>query len=179
MRLIIVHGFMNNVYHKSSCMITIDHCHERLLIMYHNCCSLPWKTVDHVSQLLIIALKDCWSYMIIDMHHFWSCITTVDHVHETPLIIHHKHWSLPWKPVDHVSQLLIIYHIVITTSNWWWKGERCSPTPSSPPSCAPPSSRWEGWWWSWWWSWLWSWWWSWWLCCLLASCLQAISKAKR
>ena len=70
--------------------------------------ALPWKTVDHVSQLLIIAMKDCWSYMIIDMHHCWSCITIVDHVHETPLIIHDKHWSLPWKPVDHVSQLLIM-----------------------------------------------------------------------
>ena len=58
----IVHGFMNNIIHNSSCMINIDHwmkdcwsckinidhCHERLLIIYHNCWSLVWKTVDHV-----------------------------------------------------------------------------------------------------------------------------------
>ena len=58
----IVHGFMNNIIHNSSrminidhwmkdcwsCKINIDHCHERLLIIYHNCWSLVWKTVDHV-----------------------------------------------------------------------------------------------------------------------------------
>ena len=61
-KLCFVHGFMNNIIHNSSCMINIDHwmkdcwsckinidhCHERLLIIYHNCWSLVWKTVDHV-----------------------------------------------------------------------------------------------------------------------------------
>ncbi len=87
----IVHGFMNNIIHNSSCMINIDHwmkdcwsckinidhCHERLLIIYHNCWSLD----------------------------------------ERLLIMYDKHWSLPWKPVDHVSQLLIMYRIVITNTN--------------------------------------------------------------
>ena len=87
----IVHGFMNNIIHNSSCMINIDHwmkdcwsckinidhCHERLLIIYHNC---------------------------------WS-------LYERLLIMYDKHWSLPWKPVDHVSQLLIMYRIVITMSH--------------------------------------------------------------
>ena len=58
-----------------SCKINIDHCHERLLIIYHNC---------------------------------WS-------LYERLLIMYDKHWSLPWKPVDHLSQLLIMYRIVITT----------------------------------------------------------------
>ena len=49
-------------------------------------------------------MKDCWSF-----------ITTVDHWYERLLIMYDKHWSLPWKPVDHVSQLLIMYRIVITT----------------------------------------------------------------
>ena len=84
----IVHGFMNNIIHTSSCMINIDHwmkdcwsckinidhCHERLLIIYHNCWSLD----------------------------------------ERLLIMYDKHLSLPWKPVDHLSQLLIMYRIVIT-----------------------------------------------------------------
>ena len=87
----IVHGFMNNIIHNSSCMINIDHwmkdcwsckinidhCHERLSIIYHNC---------------------------------WS-------LYERLLIMYDKHWSLPWKPVDHVSQLLIMYRIVITNTN--------------------------------------------------------------
>ena len=49
-------------------------------------------------------MKDCWSF-----------ITTVDHWYERLLIMYDKHWSLPWKPVDHVSQLLIMYRIVITS----------------------------------------------------------------
>ena len=63
----IVHGFMNNIIHNSSCMINIDHwmkdcwsckinidhCHERLLIMYHNCWSLD-------ERLLIMHMKH-WS----------------------------------------------------------------------------------------------------------------------
>ena len=49
-------------------------------------------------------MKDCWSF-----------ITTVDHWYERLSIMYDKHWSLPWKPVDHLSQLLIMYRIVITT----------------------------------------------------------------
>ena len=36
---------------------------------------------------------------------------------EGRLIMYDKHWSLPWKLVDHVSQLLIMYRIVITNTN--------------------------------------------------------------
>ena len=93
MRLIIVHGFMNNIYHNSSYMInidhcmkacwscsaTVDHCHERLLIlhdhwyttlliMYHNCWSCHERPLI-IHEKLIIAMKACW-----------SCITTVDHL---------------------------------------------------------------------------------------------------
>ena len=93
MRLIIVHGFMNNIYHNSSYMInidhcmkacwscsaTVDHCHERLLIlhdhwyttlliMYHNCWSCHERPLI-IHEKLIIAMKACW-----------SCIKTVDHL---------------------------------------------------------------------------------------------------
>ena len=63
----IVHGFMNNIIHNSSCMINIDHwmkdcwswminidhCHESFLIMYHNCwsCIVSWSLEDDDNHL--------------------------------------------------------------------------------------------------------------------------------
>ena len=93
MRLIIVHGFMNNVYHNSSCMITIDHCHERLLIMYHNCWSLPWKTVDHTWSLICITVDHVSQLLIMSMKHRWSYMINIDHCHESLLIMYHNCWS--------------------------------------------------------------------------------------
>ena len=93
MRLIIVHGFMNNVYHNSSCMITIDHCHERLLIMYHNCWSLPWKTVDHTWSLMCIIVDHVSQLLIMSMKHRWSYVINIDHCHESLLIMYHNCWS--------------------------------------------------------------------------------------
>ena len=93
MRLIIVHGFMNNVYHNSSCMITIDHCHERLLIMYHNCWSLPWKTVDHTWSLICITVDHVSQLLIMSMKHRWSYVINIDHCHESLLIMYHNCWS--------------------------------------------------------------------------------------
>ena len=93
MRLIIVHGLMNNIYHNSSYMInidhcmkvcwscsaTVDHCHERLLILH-----------DHWYTTLLIMYHSSWSCherpliihekLIIAMKPCWSCITTVDHL---------------------------------------------------------------------------------------------------
>ena len=43
---------------------------------------MPWKTVDHLSQLLIIGMKDCW-----------SCTINIDHCHESVLIMYHNCWS--------------------------------------------------------------------------------------
>ena len=130
MRLIIVHGFMNNIYHNSSYMInidhamkacwscsaTVDHCHERLLIMHHTCWSLPWKTVDHtwsliciivdhVSQLLIMSMKHCWSYMI-----------NIDHCHGSLLIMYHNCWSciISWSLMARLDLAnCIFWHIMI------------------------------------------------------------------
>ena len=42
----------------------IDHCHDQLLIIRYDHWSLQWSTVDHTLWSLIIAMKDCWSYMI-------------------------------------------------------------------------------------------------------------------
>ena len=93
MRLIIVHGFMNNVYHNSSCMITIDHCYKRLLIMYHNCWSLPWKTVDHTWSLICITVDHVSQLLIMSMKHRWSYMINIDHCHESLLIMYHNCWS--------------------------------------------------------------------------------------
>ena len=86
----IVHGFMNNIIHNSSCMINIDH-------WMKDCWSCKIN-IDHWHERLLIIYHNCWS------------------LYERLLIMYDKHWSLPWKPVDHVSQLLIMYRIVITTS---------------------------------------------------------------
>ena len=84
----IVHGFMNNIIHNSSCMINIDH-------WMKDCWSCKIN-IDHWHERLLIIYHNCWS------------------LDERLLIMYDKHWSLPWKPVDHVSQLLIMYRIVIT-----------------------------------------------------------------
>ena len=112
MRLIIVHGFMNNVYHNSSCMITIDHCHERLLIMYHNCWSLPWKTVDHTWSLICITVDHVSQLLIMSMKHRWSYMINIDHCHESLLIMYHNCWSC------------IISWSLSFRSSWqcWWSG---------------------------------------------------------
>ena len=36
-------------------------------------------------------------------------------------------------------QNFVFKQVGARTSSWWWTGARCSPTPSSPPSCAPPA----------------------------------------
>ena len=87
----IVHGFMNNIIHNSSCMINIDH-------WMKDCWSCKIN-IDHWHERLLIIYHNCWS------------------LYERLLIMYDKHWSLPWKPVDHVSQLLIMYRIVITNTN--------------------------------------------------------------
>ena len=112
MRLIIVHGFMNNVYHNSSCMITIDHCHERLLIMYHNCWSLPWKTVDHTWSLICITVDHVSQLLIMSMKHRWSYMINIDHCHESLLIMYHNCWSC-----------IISWSLVITQLNWHQLGK--------------------------------------------------------
>ena len=113
MRLIIVHGFMNNVYHNSSCMTTIDHCHERLLIMYHNCWSLPWKTVDHTWSLICITVDHVSQLLIMSMKHRWSYMINIDHCHESLLIMYHNCWSciISWSLND--SRPLIINIIIL------------------------------------------------------------------
>ena len=115
--------------------------YDQLFIIGYVYWSLPWKTVDHLSQLLIIGMKDCR-----------SCTININHCHESLLIMYHncwslderllimydkhrslderllimydkhwssderllimydKHWSLPWKLVDHVWCITKSYH---------------------------------------------------------------------